>query len=95
VTPGIVNVIEIVTSLLIALGLIATGKTARPSEVVVVVIVSEVLSGHSIIAVAEAFPTPSGLLLPSTVTVFVNLPNMLTVLVELNGGEVLVAQPPQ
>ena len=71
------------TSLLIALGLMATGNTARPSEVVVVVIVSEVPSGHRICAVAVAPTTPSGLPLPSTVTVCVNLPKMLTVLVVL------------
>ena len=35
-----------VTSLLTALGLMATGKTASPSEVVVAVMVSEVPSGH-------------------------------------------------
>ena len=79
------------TSLLIALGLMATGKTASPSEVVVVVIVSEVPSGHSIVAVAVAPKTPTGL--PSTICV--NLPKTLTVLVEVNGGEVSVAQPPQ
>ena len=80
-----------VTSLLTALGLMATGKTASPSEVVVVVMVSEVPSGHCIVAVAVAPPTPTGL--PSTICV--NLPKILTVLVELNDGEVLVAQPPQ
>ena len=79
------------TSLLIALALMATGNMARPSEVVVVVTVSEVPSGHSICAVAVAPPIPSGL--PSMI--FVNLPKMLTVLVELNGGDVSVAQPPQ
>ena len=81
----------IVTSLLIALGLRATGNTARPSEVVVVVMVSEVPSGHIIVAVAVAPPTPSGL--PSMI--FVNLPKTLTVLVELKAGEVSVAHPPQ
>src|SRR6266566_7988191 len=89
--PVFVNVIEMVTSLLTALGLMATGKTASPSEVVVVVMVSEVPSGHCIIAVAVAPKTPTGL--PSTICV--NLPKMLTVLVELNSGEVSVAQPPQ
>ena len=64
-TPGIVNVIEIVTSLLMALGLMATGKTASPSEVVVEVMVSEVPSGHCIVAVAVAPPIPTGL--PSTI----------------------------
>jgi hypothetical protein len=44
--PGFVNVIEIVTSLLIALDLMATGKTARPSDVVVSVKVLLVPSGH-------------------------------------------------
>ena len=85
------NAIKIVTSLLTALGLIATGKTANPSDVVVVVMISEVPSGHCIVAVAVAFPIPTGL--PSTI--LVNLPNILTVLVEVNGGEVSVAQPPQ
>ena len=90
-TPVIENVIKIVTSLLIALGLMATGKTASPSEVVVIVLVSEVPSGHCIVAVAVAPPTPTGL--PSTICV--NLPKILMVLVELNRGEVSVAQPPQ
>lgn len=80
-----------VTSLLIALGLITTGNTASPSEVVVVVMVSEVPSGHCIVAVAVAPSIPCGL--PSTICV--NLPKMLTVLVGLNDGDVLVAQPPQ
>lgn len=69
----------------------ATGNTARPSEVVVSVIVSEVPSGHNICAVAVAPPTPSGL--PSII--FVNLPKTLTVLVVLKAGDVSVAQPPQ
>ena len=90
-TPFIVNVIEIVTSLLIALGLMATGKTANPSEVVVALMVSEVPSGHCISAVAAAPETPTGL----SSKLRVNLPKTLTVLVELNGGEVSVAQPPQ
>ena len=85
------KLIEMVTSLLTALGLMATGKTASPSEVVVVVMVSEVPSGHCIVAVAVAPNTPTGL--PSTICV--NLPKMLTMLVELNSGEVSVAQPPQ
>ena len=85
------NSIVMVTSLLTALGLMATGKTASPSEVVVAGIVSEVPSGHCIVAVAVAPETPTGL--PSTICV--NLPKILTVLVELNGGEVSVAQPPQ
>ena len=89
--PVFVKVIEIVTSLLIALGLIATGKTASPSEVVVVVIVSEVPSGHCIFAVAVAPSIPIGL--PSTICV--NLPKTLTMLVEVNDGDVSVAQPPQ
>ncbi len=80
-----------VTSLLIALGLMTTGNTASPSEVVVAVMVSEVPSGHCIVAVAVAPPIPTGL--PSTICV--NLPKMLTVLFRLNGGEVSVAQPPQ
>ena len=88
---GDAKLIEMVTSLLTALGLMATGKTASPSEVVVVVMVSEVPSGHCIVAVAVAPKTPTGL--PSTICV--NLPKMLTVLVELNSGEVSVAQPPQ
>lgn len=90
-TSGMVNVIKILTSLLIALGLMATGNTASPSEVVVVVIVSEVPSGHIICAVAVAPPTPSGL--PSMI--FVNLPKTLKLLVVLNAGEVSVTQPPQ
>ncbi len=73
------NTIVIVTSLLMALGLITIGKTANPSEVVVVVWVSTVPSGHDIVAVAEAFPMPTGL--PSTI--FVNLPKILIVLVEV------------
>ena len=85
------NAIEIVTSLLTALGLMATGNTASPSEVVVVVMISEVPSGHNIVAVAEAPEIPTGL--PSTICV--NLPKTLTVLVEVYGGEVSVAQPPQ
>ena len=83
--------IVIVTSLLTALALIKTGNTASPSEVVVLVILSEVPSGHCIIAVAVAPKTPTGL--PSTICV--NLPKILMVLVELNSGEVSVAQPPQ
>ena len=63
--PVFVNTIEIVTSLLIALGLMATGKTASPSEVVVVAMVSDVPSGHCIVAVAVAPPIPTGL--PSTI----------------------------
>ena len=59
--PVFVKDIETVTSLLIALGLMATGKTASPSEVVVVVIVSEVPSGHCIVAIAVAPPIPTGL----------------------------------
>ena len=85
------NAIEIVTSLLTALALIKTGNTASPSEVVVVVTVSVDPSGHCIVAVAVAPPTPTGL--PSTICV--NLPKILMVLVELNRGEVSVAQPPQ
>ena len=81
----------IVTSLLSALGLMATGKTASPSEVVVAVSVSAVPSGHCIVAVAVAPPTPTGL----SPTIRVNLPKTLTVLVVLNGGDVSVAQPPQ
>lgn len=92
ITPwGDLNVIMIVTSLLTALDLMTTGKTASPSEVVVAGKESEVPSGHCIVAVAEAPATPSGL--PSFICV--NLPKTLTVLVELNGGEVSVAQPPQ
>jgi hypothetical protein len=93
--PVFVNVIKIVTNLLIALGLMATGKTANPSEVVVVEMVSEVPSGHCIVAVAVAPPTPTGLLLPSIISICVNLPKTLTVLVELKEGDVSVAQPPQ
>lgn len=89
------NVIVIVTSLLTALGLIATGKTANPSEVVVAVRVSEVPSGHSTSAVAVAPPTPSGFSVLFAFTMCVNLPKTLTMLVELKGGEVSVAQPPQ
>jgi len=63
--PVFVNDIETVTSLLIALGLMATGKTASPSEVVIVAMVSEVPSGHCIVAVAVAPPIPTGL--PSTI----------------------------
>ena len=66
--------IIIVTSLLIALAFITTGKTASPSEVVVTDMVSVVPSGHCIIAEAVASFTPSGLLIPSTVTVCVTLP---------------------
>ena len=69
----------IVTSLLIALGLITIGKTASPSEVVVVVWVSTVPSGHDMDAVAEAPPMPTGL--PSTI--LVNFPKTLMVLVEV------------
>ena len=89
------NIITIVTSLLRAMGLMATGNTASPSEVVVVVMVSVDPSGHSILAVAEAPATPSGFSVLFTFTMCVNLPKTLTVLVELNGGEVSVAQPPQ
>ncbi len=83
--------IVIVTSLLTALALIKTGNTASPSEVVFSVMVSVVPSGHCIVAKAEASKTPTGL--PSTICV--NLPKILMVLVELNSGEVSVAQPPQ
>lgn len=69
----------------------ATGKTASPSEVVVAVSVSAVPSGHCILAVAVAPPTPIGL----PPTMWVNLPKTLTMLVVLNGGDVSVAQPPQ
>ena len=58
---GEVNAIEIVTSLLIALGLITIENTASPSGVVVVVLVSDVPSGHCIVAVAVAPETPTGL----------------------------------
>jgi hypothetical protein len=88
---GEVNAIEIVTSLLIALGLITIENTASPSEVVVVVLVSDVPSGHCIVAVAVAPETPTGL--PSLICV--NLPKTLTAPVELKGGVVSVAQPPQ
>ncbi len=74
---GIAKVIWIVTTLLIALAFTATGKTAKPSEVVVAVIISVVPSGQFIVALAVAPPTPSGL--PSTICV--NLPKTLTTLV--------------
>lgn len=73
-----VKVILIVTTLFIALALTATGKTAKPSGVVVAVIVSVVPSGQFIVALAVAPPTPSGL--PST-SIWVNLPKTLTTLV--------------
>ncbi len=87
-----VNVIWIVTSLLSALFFMAIGKTANPSEVVVLVMLSEVPSGQTITAVAVAPVTPSGLPFASTC---MNLPNTLTMLFGLNGGVVSVAQPPQ
>ena len=72
-----VKVIWIVTTLLIALAFTATGKTAKPSEVVVAIMVSVVPSGQCIVAVAVAPTTPSGLPL----TICVNLPKTLTTLV--------------
>ena len=49
------------TSLKSELAFMATGKTASPSEVVVAVNVLEVPSGQSMVAVAVAPLTPSGL----------------------------------
>lgn len=88
----VVNVIWIVTSLLSALGFMAIGKTTNPSEVVVWFMVSVVPSGQTIVAVAVAPPTPTGLPFTSICT---NLPNTLTMLFGLKGGVVSVAQPPQ
>ena len=86
-----VKLISMSTTLLSALGLMGIGKTANPSEVVVAGMVSVLLSGQSILAVAVASPTPSGL----PFTICMNLPKTLTMLFGTNGGEVSVAQPPQ
>ena len=67
---AVVNSIWTSTSLLSELAFMATGKTASPSEVVVAVNVLVLPSGQSMVAVAVAPPTPSGL--PSTLCV--NLP---------------------
>lgn len=67
---AVVKVIWTSTSLLSELAFMATGKTASPSEVVVADNVLVLPSGQSIVAVAVAPPTPSGL--PSTLCV--NLP---------------------
>ena len=70
VSPGKVNTIWTSTSLKSELAFMATGKTASPSEVVVAVMILVLPSGQSMVAVAVAPPTPSGL--PSTLCV--NLP---------------------
>ena len=67
---AVVNIIWISTSLKSELAFMATGKTASPSEVVVAVNALVLPSGQSMVAVAVAPPTPSGL--PSTLCV--NLP---------------------
>lgn len=67
---AVVNWIPTSTSLKSELAFMATGKTASPSEVVVAVMIVLLPSGQSIVAVAVAPPTPSGL--PATLCV--NLP---------------------
>jgi hypothetical protein len=57
----LVNVTVTSTSWLMALAFNGTGKTARPSEVVVAVTVVIVESGHKTFAVPVAPPTPIGL----------------------------------
>ncbi len=60
-TCAMVNTIWTSTSLKSELAFMATGKTASPSEVVVTVMIVVLPSGQSIVAVAVAPPTPSGL----------------------------------
>lgn len=75
-----------------ALAFKGTTNTARPSAVVVVCSLCTEPSGHLIVAVADAPPTPTGLLFAS---VCVNFPYTLTTPLAEYGVVALVAQPPQ